>query len=259
MRHSPARRSVLGQVGRKVRLADHAHEPPRRGAVRAARNAPQTHRALRLAIAVCAAGAGFCLVLAMVTLVVALNGTSGPPVTVRRSAPPRAKVSAPSTPRRPAVRHGPAAPASHWTLAARQVVPDTSYLRYGTSAGRISASYQYVAEAKHFKPAAPEAQLASKFAVATTVALYRGTGPGKLRSFRIAAPGEWGISWDFRCASQRPGSFGVHETGGESPKGLTVSAFGPNGRGLSWTTLDPGTHELAVSTGCSWVVRIVAP
>ncbi len=243
MRHSPARRSILGQIGRKVLLADHVHE-----CVPA-----QMHRALRLAIAICTAGAKFCLVLAMVSLVVALNGTSEPPVAARRSSPPPVSVSAPVTP------PGPAAPVSHRTRTVRQVVPDTIYIRYGTSADRISAIYQYVAEAEHFQSAAPEAELAGKFAVATMVAFYRGTGPRELHSFRIAAPGEWGISWSFRCASQRPSSFGVRETGGQPPAGLTVSAFGPSGRGLSWNTLDPGTHELSVSTGCSWVVRIVAP
>jgi hypothetical protein len=244
MRHSPARRSILGQIGRKVRLTDHVHELPR--------NSPQTHRALRLAIAVCGAGAGFCVVLAMVTLVVALNGTSASPATARRSSPP-AKVGSPATP------HGLAAPVSHRTRAVRQVVPDTIYIRYGTSAERISAIYQYVADAEQLQFATPDAQLAGKFAVAPVVAVYHGTGPRKLHSFRIAAPGEWGISWGFRCASRRPRSFGVQETGGRSPNGLTVSAFGPSGRGLSWNTLDPGTHELSVSTGCSWVVRIVAP
>jgi|SRR5580658_3028636 hypothetical protein len=80
MRHSPARRSVLTRIGRRVRLADQARERPRHsGPLAQAFTGSGPRRTLRLAMLIGGAGACFCVVLAMIGLVVELGGP-GPPV-----------------------------------------------------------------------------------------------------------------------------------------------------------------------------------
>ena len=74
MRHSGARRSILNAIGRRVRLADQVRPRPRHTGPLAPAVSGR-HRMLRLAMVVGLAGAGFCLVLAMVGLVVALGST----------------------------------------------------------------------------------------------------------------------------------------------------------------------------------------
>jgi hypothetical protein len=40
---------------------------------------------------------------------------------------------------------------------------------------------------------------------------------------------------------------------------VTLTASGYHGRGMSWYTSDPGDHILDVSSGCTWVIKIVLP
>jgi len=75
MRHSPARRSSLSQLGRTGLLADRVrHHPRHRGPLALSTRRPKRHRALRLAALVGGACAGLGLVLALITLVVMLGG-----------------------------------------------------------------------------------------------------------------------------------------------------------------------------------------
>jgi hypothetical protein len=75
MRHSPARRSLLSQLGRSVRLADQIRDQPRHtGSVALGGRRPHPYRAFRLAAAVAGALAGFGAVLALIALVVRLSG-----------------------------------------------------------------------------------------------------------------------------------------------------------------------------------------
>jgi hypothetical protein len=176
---------------------------------------PPRHRLLRLAMVMGMAGAAFCLVLAMVGLVVALGdaGTA-------------AKAPAPSY--------------------------RTSALYRSDGLGHREGHRH-----RHRQDAAKAA--AHRFQVGPTVASYQGNGSPRHERFRVRGIGNWGISWRFSCPKPRTGSFGVSEADGEAADETELTAYGPNGHGLSWRSHDPGDHSLVIISSCSWVVRVVLP
>jgi hypothetical protein len=127
-------------------------------------------RMWRLAMAVGIAGAGFCLVLAMVVLVVALGGGSS-----TRPPPDASRTSTSPT-----------------DLSGR------GHQRYRTTivyeprpvAGNGSAS-------------------AVRYGLGLLVAQFHGAGSVRGDKFRITRPGDWGISWLFRCTRGHPGNLTV--------------------------------------------------
>jgi hypothetical protein len=294
MRHSPARRSFLARMGDHVRLTDRSGSHERQQPAIAFPARWSGRRMWRLAMAVGMAGAGFCLVLAMVVLVVALGGgaSTRPPPGSTRTSP--------------------------------GVLPRSGHHRYQTTivyeprpvAGNGSAS-------------------AVRYGLGLLVAQFRGTGSVQGDRFRITRPGDWGISWQFRCTQGHPGKLTVNADGttgsgqgqgyghqlnnghghghgngnGGQPPGqakkhkhkvppgqakknkhkaskkavkakkhgngnqahgtnqasgnqnsrVTLIASGYGGRGMSWYTSDPGDHTLEVTSGCTWAIKIVLP
>jgi hypothetical protein len=176
MRHSPARRSFFTRFGARIRLTDRRdnHQAQERS------GAPRSPRRMwRLAMAVGIAGAGFCLVLAMIVLVVALSGggpsTRPPPGIVQTSTSPRGLPRDGHQPYRTTIVYEP-----------RPVA--------GNGAAR-----------------------AGRYALGLLVAQFHGAGSERGDHFRIIQPGDWGISWQFSCPQGHPGDLTVsadHAQGG---------------------------------------------
>ncbi len=260
MRHSPARRSPLRAAVRGVRLADRTQDRPRHGGPIAGLTRPLSRRAVRLAIFVSMTCAGFCLVLAMVALVVAQgqSDAAGPatlrPVTQRGQGP---QVPVPGQPKTPRY--------------------DRTYLRNGTHAVYLRYGTRPAPENDHPPPPEGPALRDNQFQPGMTLASYQGSavrglassdrtagasknsGSAKRYKFRIKGPGDWGVSWKFRCPALRVGSFVVRESDGKATNGTDLSVSGPRGQGLSWKTHDPGDHTLTVRTRCSWEIKVVLP
>lgn len=116
------------------------------------------------------AGAGFCLVLAMVVLVVALGGGSG-------TRPP----------------------------------PDAS--RTSTSpadlSGRGHDRYRPTIVYEPRPVAGNGSESTVRYGLGLLVAQFHGTGSVRGDRFRITRPGDWGISWLFRCVQGHPGNLTV--------------------------------------------------
>jgi hypothetical protein len=209
MRHCATRRSFLSAIGRRVRLADHAAGP---------------HRILRLAVVVGLAGAGFCLVLALIGLVVAMGSSGGSQAEQKDSAA------------------GPRASGENW---------------------RTSADYRSdrTGSEDHDGGSLPGtgARQARRFLAGATLDQFRGSGPVKRHKFQVSKPGDWGISWTFTCRAITAGSFTMSESGGNVTNGIELSASGPRGRGISWHLHDPGHHFLVIDSDCPWVVKVVLP
>jgi len=228
MRHSPARRPLLSALGRSVRLADHQPERPRHGGPLAlSARGQQPHRALRLAMLIGLAGAGFCLVLAMTGVVIALGANAA-----HRAG-------------------GKAAPGRHTNVDSVPVA----------RAPRASASDRRFHFPSSVPPGPPQvsgnrvrADLAGR-----PVAQYHGRGSERRDKFAISKPGDWGISWKYNCAQTRARAFAIRAGNGAAANSVELSASGRNGHGLSWSRNDPGAHSLIVTTGCEWTVRIVLP
>lgn len=88
-----------------------------------------------------------------------------------------------------------------------------------------------------------------------TLATYRGTGSAKPHRFTVDKPGDWGLSWSFGCPAGH-GIFSISERHSGSGKEIKVNASGPSGHGISFQTKDPGDHSIAVTSDCSWKVRV---
>ena len=92
-----------------------------------------------------------------------------------------------------------------------------------------------------------------------TIATYRGAGPVNRRQFQVSRPGNWGISWEFRCPAGRRATFSIRANDGDSDQRARVDTGGSAGRGIYWNTGDPGDHSLLVTSRCPWTVRVVLP
>jgi len=97
-----------------------------------------------------------------------------------------------------------------------------------------------------------------------TLATYRGAGLVSRRHFRVSSPGNWGISWAFRCPAGQHSTFiirggGGEDSGDDSDGHAQVDITGPAGHGISWHTSDPGDHSLLIASRCPWTVRVVLP
>ena len=115
------------------------------------------------------AGAGFCLVLAMVVLVVALGGGAS------TRPPPRAT-------------------------------------RTSTSPSELSGRGHRYRTTIVYEPrpvAGNGSASAVRYGLGLLVAQFRGAGSVRGDTFRITRPGDWGISWQFRCTKGRPGNLTI--------------------------------------------------
>ena len=243
MRHSPPRRSLLSAIGRSTRLADHTPERPRHGeAIR--RPAPgQPHRALRLAMVVGLAGAGFCLVLAMIGAVVTIGGAD----------PSNAAASPPTT------RSGPGADSQSPSAGAPSTSANSKHYRaQGWPTVPVAWRTLPPRGGRSGPAGRPGRTRPGRFRIGKTIARYRGTGPARRNKFQVRKPGDWGISWNFSCPPHA-GSFTIRAGNRMVTNSIEVSASGPEGHGMTWETRDPGAHSLMVITSCSWAVRVVLP
>jgi len=155
------------------------------------------HRAVRLTLATGAAGAGVCMVLGLMALVIKVGPLN--------SSPPPARYYPGSSPG----QHG------------------------GVQSG----------------PHRDDAVIAS----------FHGGRRSAIGSFRVPAPGTWGLSWTFSCAPGRAGRLMVSENKAASARGLEIDASGRAGQGTTWDALDPGRYSLAIMSDCSWTVQVVGP
>jgi hypothetical protein len=232
MRHSPTRRSLLSATGKGIRLADHQTDRPRHGGPLAlSARSQQPHRVLRLAMVIGLAGAGFCLVLAMTGVVVALGAKA------------------------------PRGPGSH-SGSGRHARVDS---KPETKAPRTSASHRRF----HFPSSVPPIPApvitpakngqAHADVVGLVIARYHGNESERRDNFAIGKPGDWGISWKYSCPRGQGSTFAIRAANGAAANSVELSASGRQGHGLSWSMSDPGTHSLIVTTSCDWVVKIVLP
>lgn len=118
--------------------------------------------------------------------------------------------------------------------------------------------------------ASGQAGPAARLMIGRTMATYRGAIPVSHRHFRVASPGDWGISWAFTCPASQHSRF-VITVGGEDsgdagdhlrddPDGRArVDITGSAGHGIYWRTSDPGPHSLLIVSRCPWTVRVVLP
>jgi hypothetical protein len=100
---------------------------------------------------------------------------------------------------------------------------------------------------------------AGQVQLGSTVATYSGTSSARRVRFTVGSSGSWGISWRFSCRDRRAGRFRVGETDGRAVNEIELTAYGPNGHGLSWESHDPGDHLILVSSNCAWQVSVVLP
>jgi hypothetical protein len=122
------------------------------------------------------------------------------------------------------------------------------------SAGHRSASPAAAAST----PVSPSAQSspAARPAAAHTIATFTGSGIKKTPSFTVTVT--WELDYSFHCANHGiPGNFIVHEDGGSDPNGLSVNDPSAGHSSSTWAYDDPGTHYLAINSGCTWKVKIV--
>ena len=117
------------------------------------------------------AGAGFCLVLAMVVLVVALGGGAS------TRPPPSGAAHASNSP-------------GELSGSGHQRYRTTIVYEPRPVAGNGSAS-------------------AVRYGLGLLVAEFRGVGSVQGEKFRITRPGDWGISWQFSCPQGHPGNLTV--------------------------------------------------
>lgn len=101
----------------------------------------------------------------------------------------------------------------------------------------------------------------------STVASFQGSTSADEGPFHIRQPGQWGVSWSFRCPAGRSEDFSVSEVAGHSGKtppgkkgsSLQIDTSGPSGSGLTWQSHDVGSHFLKIVSGCSWTIKVVLP
>lgn len=165
-------------------------------------------------MAVGLAGAGFCLVLAMVVLVVALGGGAG-------TRPP---------------------PGATRTSTSPSDLAGRGHQRYRTTivyeprpvAGNGSAN-------------------AVRYGLGLLVAQFRGAGSVQGDKFRITRPGDWGISWQFRCTQGHPGNLTIDAddstTGGGHGEGLGRILGKGNGKEPPGQAKKHKKHEKKVPPG----------
>lgn len=88
---------------------------------------------------------------------------------------------------------------------------------------------------------------------------YYGSGPGQRGPFRVGQPGMWGLSWIFSCGRNQAGQFAVIGYSTLIGNDISAAASGPSGRGVTWTSRDPGRHVLTVNSRCQWKIMVVLP
>lgn len=169
-----------------------------------------------------AVSAGLCLVVGMVTLVVALGG----PVHGRAAGGGRGPVGAVG-PSRPGTRSA----GSHRN-GGRRGKPATR------GPARISPR---------------------SFPIGRTIEQYTGFGTGEPGLFRVPAPGVWGLRWQYQCPSGEPADFVLGETRSSSRMAITVQRSARSGHGTYWVTDDTGPHSLVIASRCAWRLRVVLP
>jgi hypothetical protein len=232
MRHSLARRSMLSAIGARVRLADQVRDRPKHSGPLAQAPVSGPHRILRLAMAVGLAGAGFCLVLAMIGLVVAIGDSHSPKAALHR--------------------------AGHQGRATAD--QGNSTLTIPGKPGTARLHWRPSANVKHDGAGrAGRAGSASPLLVGATVERFQGRGSPRRHRFKVARPGDWGVSWKFSCPAIRAGRFALSETDGKVTNDIELSASDTREHGISWHLNDPGSHSLTILSNCAWVVQIVLP
>ncbi len=90
-----------------------------------------------------------------------------------------------------------------------------------------------------------------------TVAAFHGASQPSRAVFHVAKPGTWGLAWTLRCRGGTTGHLIVAEGAGPSAYAIEIDASERSGGGTSWYVRDPGRHSLAITSTCSWSVRIV--
>jgi hypothetical protein len=176
---------------------------------------------LKLVMTAGAVAAGLCLVIGMVTLVVALGG--------------------PSHGRTAGSGRGPASA----TGRSRPGMRSKGSQRTGGRRG---------------KPATGRARISPRsFPLGRTLRHYSGSGTGEPGLFQVPAPGVWGLIWQYRCPSGEPADFVLGETRSSSRMAITVQRSARSGHGAYWVTGDTGPHSLVIASRCAWQLRVVLP
>ncbi len=185
---------------------------------------PHMHRVLRLIMTAGAVAAGLCLVVGMVTLVVAL-GDHGKAGQNRTGVAGRTHAGS-----RP--------PGSQRTQPPHSGAGPGSRARGANRGPRLSS-----------RPFSPGKQLA----------LYHGSGSAEPGPLHVPAPGAWGLYWQYRCPGGRPGEFILGETRTSASLAVTVRQAHRSGHGAYWVLADTGEHSLVIASNCAWRLRVFLP
>ena len=194
---------------------------------------PGLHRTLRLIMTVAAAAAGLCLVVGLVAMVAGAGAGAKQATDAGSAHSTGPSISARSGP------HGPGA-----TTPATPTPTPTPDPSRSDQTGPQRGGHP---------------PTTSQFVKGRTIDFYQGSGSGERGMFDIAAPGNWGLAWQFDCPQGRPGDFVLGQIGGPLLSSVNVKVTGSSSHGLLWITKENGWHSVVVVSECSWIVRVVMP
>jgi hypothetical protein len=194
---------------------------------------PGLHRTLRLIMTVAAAAAGLCLVVGLVAMVAGAGAGAKQATDAGSAHSTGPSISARSGP------HGPGATTPATPTPTPTPDPSRSDQTGPQHGGHLPTTSQFV--------------------MGKTIDFYKGSGSGERGMFDIAAPGNWGLAWQFDCPQGRPGDFVLGQIGGPLLSSVNVKVTGSSSHGLLWITKENGWHSVVVVSECSWIVRVVMP
>jgi hypothetical protein len=186
------------------------------------RRPPPPHRALRLIMTVGGVAAGLCLVVGLVTLVVATGGTSTPHAAGTQSA------------------------GGHRSGA--MVGPKPRQSQQPTSAPSAGAHHHNAWLSRGSRHLTPGPIIAS----------FDNHGTAETPLFTIAEPGTWRLTWSYHCRAEQSADFVLGETRSSTRLAITINRKGTSEHGSYWVMNDAGQHSMVVVSGCSWRLQVAA-
>ena len=90
------------------------------------------------------------------------------------------------------------------------------------------------------------------------ILVFTGHGSGNTGQFMIGSTGTWRLDWSYSCkAFGQQAGFIVGEDGTGTVGGIRLDEVGASGHGAASAHEDAGTHYLAVTSECTWMIKVV--